>query len=170
MKGTGILRGALLWGALLVSAPLLAADAGVQDFVSRASATSLANVGAAKLALSKSRSADVKTFAVHLIDDNTKAQVQLKTLAESRRLQLADGPDEASRARLKDLEARQDDDFDAAFASSQVRAQEEALQLFSEAAQQTEDEDLRQFAQNNLAVLRLHLQMARQLAQAHGSG
>lgn len=169
MKGTGILRGTLLWGALLVSAPLLAADTGVQDFVSRASATSLANVGAAKLALSKSRSADVKTFAVHLIDDNTKAQVQLKTLAESRRLQLADGPDEASRARLKDLEARQDD-FDAAFASSQVRAQEEALQLFSEAAEQTEDEDLRQFAQNNLAVLRLHLQMARQLAQAHGSG
>ncbi|WP_444436163.1 DUF4142 domain-containing protein [Pseudomonas sp. A6] len=169
MKGTGILRGALLWGALLVSAPLLAADTGVQDFVSRASATGLATIDAAKMALSKSRSADVKTFAVHLIDDNTKAQVQLKTLAESRQLQLAKGPDEASRARLKDLEARQDD-FDAAFASSQVRAQEEALQLFSEAAQQTEDEDVRQFAQNNLAVLRLHLQMARQLAEAHGDG
>ncbi|GBL55360.1 DUF4142 domain-containing protein [Pseudomonas citronellolis] len=169
MKGTGILRGVLLWGALLVSAPLLAADTGVQDFVSRASATGLATIDAAKMALSKSRSADVKTFAVHLIDDNTKAQVQLKTLAESRQLQLAEGPDEADSARLKELETRQDD-FDAAFASSQVRAQEEALQLFSEAAQQTADEDLRQFAQNNLAVLRLHLQMARQLAEAHGDG
>ncbi|MDN6875850.1 DUF4142 domain-containing protein [Pseudomonas citronellolis] len=169
MKGTGILRGVLLWGALLVSAPLLAADTGVQDFVSRASATGLATIDAAKMALSKSRSADVKTFAVHLIDDNTKAQVQLKTLAESRQLQLAEGPDEADSARLKELETRQDD-FDAAFASSQVRAQEEALQLFSEAAQQTADEDLRQFAQNNVAVLRLHLQMARQLAEAHGDG
>ncbi|MCP1643252.1 putative membrane protein [Pseudomonas citronellolis] len=169
MKGTGILRGVLLWGALLVSAPLLAADTGVQDFVSRASATGLATIDAAKMALSKSRSADVKTFAVHLIDDNTKAQVQLKTLAESRQLQLAEGPDETDSARLKELETRQDD-FDAAFASSQVRAQEEALQLFSEAAQQTADEDLRQFAQNNLAVLRLHLQMARQLAEAHGDG
>ncbi|MED5608775.1 DUF4142 domain-containing protein [Pseudomonas sp. JH-2] len=169
MKGIGILRGALLWGALLVSAPLLAADAGVQDFVSRASAAGLANIDAAKMALSKSRSADVKTFAVHLIDDNTKTNVQLKTLAESRRLQLAEGPDEAGRARLQELQARQDD-FDAAFAHSQVRAQEEALQLFSEAAEQAGDEDVRQFAQNNLAVLRLHLQMARQLAEAHGAG
>ena len=166
MRGTGILSGALVCAALLGATPLWAADP-AQAFVERASATGLGEIEAAKLALGRSRAADVKTFAVHLVDDHTKTNVQLKTLAESRQLKLADGPDAATRERLKTLAASPDDAFDAAFAQAEAQAYEQTLKLYGEAAEHAEDPDIRQFAQTTLAVLRLHLEMARQLAEAH---
>ena len=52
-------------------------------------------VAAGKLALERSQSDDVKSFAQKMIDDHTKAQQELQTLAESKGVKLPTEPEDA---------------------------------------------------------------------------
>lgn len=170
MKTLALLRGSLVCVALLGSTALFADDQAdkAQSFASQASAAGLAEIDAAKLALQKSQSADVKTFAQHIIDDHTKANTELKALAEQKHLKLADSPALTDQAKEKVLDVRAES-FDAAYANNQVKAHEKAVKLFGEAADKLSDTDLQQFARVTLPVLKQHLQMARELVQAHPS-
>ncbi|MCP8466272.1 DUF4142 domain-containing protein [Pseudomonas sp. ZM23] len=171
MNTTALLRGALLCAFILPAGPLLAADqdsAKDQHFVTEASAAGMAEIDAAKLALKKSQSPDVKTFAQHIIDDHSKANATLKTLAEKHRLQLAESASLTNQAKAKVLDVREES-FDAAYANNQVGAHEEAVKLFTDAANNASDTDIRKFAQDTLPVLQQHLEMAQDLVKAHPS-
>ncbi|QRY77858.1 DUF4142 domain-containing protein [Pseudomonas sp. PDNC002] len=170
MKGTALIAGALLSGAMLMATPLLAADpaAQAQTFVTEASAAGMAEIDAAKLALKKSQAKDVKSFAQHIIDDHTKANTELKALADKHQLTLADGPSLTNQAKAKVLDVR-DESFDAAYANNQVGAHEEAVKLFTDAANNAADSDVKAFAQKTLPVLQRHLEMAQDLVKAHPS-
>ncbi|MCY1399401.1 hypothetical protein D3C76_640050 [compost metagenome] len=170
MKTIAILRGSLIGATLLIAAPLWAADASPksQDFVMSASAASIGEIETAKLALQKSQSTDVKTFAQHIIDDHTKANTELKKLAQDNNLKISDDPSMGDQAKAKVLNIR-DESFDAAYANNQVNAHEEAVKLFKDAAENADDPEIKQFAQATLPVLQQHLEMAQQLAKAHPS-
>lgn len=168
MKGTTLLRGAAVSVALLFAGPLLAADpnAQAQNFVSAASAAGMAEIDAAKLALKKSQANDVKTFAQHIIDDHTKANAELKAIAQKQKLEMADEPGMVDQAKAKVLDVR-DESFDAAYASNQVSAHEDAVKLFTDAANNSADTEIKAFAQQTLPVLQQHLEMAQEMVKAH---
>ncbi|MBB4864770.1 putative membrane protein [Pseudomonas nitritireducens] len=170
MKTTTLLHGAIVSAALLLSGPLLAADphSQAQNFVSQASAAGMAEIDAAKLALKKSQSNDVKAFAQHIIDDHTKAGEELKVIAQQQKLELADSPAMVDQAKAKVLDVR-DDSFDAAYANNQVGAHEDAVKLFTDAANNSADTRIKAFAQQTLPVLQQHLEMAQELVKAHPS-
>ncbi|MBD9629547.1 DUF4142 domain-containing protein [Pseudomonas sp. PDM20] len=170
MNMTGHLRNGLLCALFLVAAPVMAEQKSAQDqhFVSEASAAGMAEIDAAKLALKKSQSADVKTFAQHIIDDHEKANATLKSLAAKHQLQLADSASLTSQAKAKVLDVREES-FDAAYANNQVSAHEEAVKVFTDAANHAADADIKNFAQQTLPVLQQHLEMARDLVKAHPS-
>jgi len=170
IKATAITRGAVVWAALLFAGPLLAADpnAQAQNFVTEASAAGMAEIDAAKLALKKSQSADVKTFAQHIIDDHTKAGEELKSIAQQQKLELSDSPGMVNQAKAKVLDVR-DESFDAAYANNQVGAHEDAVKLFTDAANNSADTEIKAFAQKTLPVLQQHLEMAQELVKAHPS-
>lgn len=170
MKGTAIFRGAMVCAALLFAGPLLADDphAQAQNFATEASAAGMAEIDAAKLALKKSQSTDVKTFAQHIIDDHTKANTELKAIARNQKLELSDSPSVMNQAKAKVLDVR-DESFDAAYANNQVSAHEDAVKLFTDAANNSADTQIKAFAQKTLPVLQQHLEMARELVKAHPS-
>ncbi|MDF3864088.1 DUF4142 domain-containing protein [Pseudomonas denitrificans (nom. rej.)] len=170
MNMTAHLRGGLLCALVLVATPLMAEQKSAQDqhFVSEASAAGMAEIDAAKLALKKSQSADVKTFAQHIIDDHEKANATLKKLAEAHQLQLSDSASLTSQAKAKVLDAREGS-FDAAYANNQVSAHEEAVKVFTDAANNAVDADIKKFAQETLPTLQQHLEMAQELVKAHPS-
>jgi putative membrane protein len=170
MKGSAILRGAIVSAALLFAGPLLAdaPNSQAQNFASQASAAGMAEIDAAKLALKKSQSADVKTFAQHIIDDHTKAGEELKAIARKQKLELSDSPDMVDQAKAKMLDVR-DESFDAAYANNQVGAHEDAVKLFTDAANNSSDTEIKAFAQKTLPVLQQHLEMAQELVKAHPS-
>lgn len=170
MKRPAIFRGALVSAALLFAGPLLAAEpnAQAQNFATQASAAGMAEIDAAKLALKKSHSADVKTFAQHIIDDHTLANTELKAIAQKQKLELSDSPTVIDQAKAKVLDVR-DDSFDAAYANNQVSAHEDAVKLFTDAANNASDTEIKAFAQKTLPVLQQHLEMAQDLVKAHPS-
>src|SRR5512133_2040153 len=91
------------------SSQLSAAD---QTFVKKAAQGGMAEVELGKLATQKASSEDVKKFGQRMVDDHTKANDQLKQVAEQQHIDIPTQPnakDKATKARLEKLSGEQFD-------------------------------------------------------------
>jgi putative membrane protein len=138
------------------------------DFVEDASAKGIAEIEAGKLAIAKGTAADVKSFAQMMIDDHTKANATLRSLAESKKLELSDDAMLMDKAKTMILHVRDGENFDQAYANNQVVAHEQTITLFKEEIKDGKDADLKKFASDTLPKLEAHLEHAKKLAAAHG--
>jgi len=136
-----------------------------QDFVTKASASGAAEVELGKLALQKSQSADIRTFAEKMVTDHESTNAALQVLAQVRGLQLAQ-PDAKQQAVLTALRAKSGAQFDAAYAEQMVTDHDQAVALFS-AAGTLADEQLAAFARRILPMLVQHQEIARHLRDSH---
>ncbi|NUU36074.1 DUF4142 domain-containing protein [Pseudomonas sp. C2B4] len=144
------------------------------DFVDKAAAGGIAEIEASRLALEKSQSADIKAFANMMITDHGKANDELAAIAKKNDIEVPDDTTLVKQAKEKILDMR-DESFDAAYANNQVKAHEEALELFEKQANTVTDDrtkgatELKGFAQKMLPGLEKHLDMAKKLQAAHPS-
>lgn len=132
------------------------------QFVDDASAKGIAEVEAGKLALEKSQSQDIKTFAQQMIDDHTKANEQLRSLAQQKKLEVSSDAELMDKAKAMILQVR-DDSFDRSYANNQVVAHEQTIAIFRTEAQTGKDTELKAFAAKTLPTLEHHLQEAKAL-------
>ncbi|WP_263262781.1 DUF4142 domain-containing protein [Pseudomonas sp. RIT-PI-S] len=137
------------------------------DFVDDASAKGIAEVEAGKLALEKSKSADVKTFAEMMIKDHQMANDKLKGIAATKKLKVASDAELMDKAKKMILDIR-DESFDKSYANNQVKAHEATIEIFQKEIKDGEDADLKMFAKDTLPKLEAHLAAAKKLAAAHG--
>ncbi|WP_434771944.1 DUF4142 domain-containing protein [Pseudomonas entomophila] len=137
------------------------------DFVDEASAKGIAEIEAGKLAQQKSQSADVKTFAQMMVDDHTKANEQLKGIAQTKNIKVATDAELMDKAKKLILDIR-DESFDRSYANNQVKAHEQTIELFKKEAKDGKDADVKKFAADTLPKLEAHLKKAEELAAAHG--
>ncbi|MGE8148065.1 DUF4142 domain-containing protein [Pseudomonas frederiksbergensis] len=144
------------------------------DFVDNAAAGGIAEVETSKLALEKSSSADIKSFAEMMVKDHTKANEELAALAKRHDIEVPDSTTLVKQAKEKILDLR-DESFDAAYANNQVKAHEETIALFKKEADTVTDDkkpgatELKGFAQKMLPALEKHLDAAKALQAAHPS-
>jgi len=140
-----------------------------ENFVDEASAKGIAEIEAAKLAMSESESQDVKTFAQKMIDDHTKANQKLAELARQHDdLEMSDDATLMDQAKAMILELREGENFDEAYANNQVVAHEQTIELFREYAKNGENAELKKYAESTLKTLEQHLNKAQELASKHG--
>ncbi|WP_063583931.1 DUF4142 domain-containing protein [Achromobacter ruhlandii] len=140
-------------------------DSGDRDFLESAAQAGHLEVQASRLALEKTRNADLKAFAQEMIDEHGKAGQQLAALAHGKGYDVPTEPSLTQKARLKALGLR-DEGFDKAYAEEiGVGAHEDAVALFEKASNDVKDPDIRQFAIQTLPTLRQHLRMAATLKQ-----
>lgn len=135
-------------------------------FVDDASAKGLAEIQTSELALQKSQSADVRTFAQMMIDDHTKANKELAGVASKLNLKVADDAELMARAKKMVLEYR-DESFDKSYANNQVAAHEQTIELFEEELKSSTAPELRAFAEKTLPKLKHHLEQAKALQAKH---
>lgn len=144
------------------------------DFVDKAAAGGIAEIETSRLALEKSQSADIKEFASMMITDHGKANDELATIAKKNDIEVPDDTTLVKQAKKKILDMR-DESFDAAYANNQVKAHEEAIELFEKQANTVTDDrtkgatELKGFAQKMLPGLEKHLDMAKKLQASHPS-
>ncbi|WAJ35507.1 DUF4142 domain-containing protein [Pseudomonas sp. GOM7] len=157
---------ALLALALFAVGSLQAADQveaiDTEDFVEEASAKGIAEIEAAKLALEKARSEDVKGFAQMMIDDHGRANQQLKELAQRKNLDVSDDAELMNKAKAMVLKMRDEDSFDKAYMNNQVAAHQETIELFKRGVN-VEDQDIAAFARETLPKLEKHLERAQRI-------
>jgi putative membrane protein len=128
-----------------------------QQFVTQASAAGLAEVNMARLALEQSNNADVKKLAQHIIDDHTKANTALNSLADKHRLLPAQGMDAQHQQLMQRLSQLRGEAFDRAFLDAMVKDHKDAVSLFERESKDGQDKDLKKFASDTLSTLKDHL-------------
>jgi putative membrane protein len=136
------------------------------DFVDEVSAKGIAEVESAKVALEKSSSADVRSFAQKMITDHSAANLKLAGIARQKKLEVSTEAELTTKAKKFVLEQRDGESFDEAYANNQVSAHEETIELFQQAAI-SDDAEIAAFAKETLPKLQHHLKLAKELAAAH---
>jgi putative membrane protein len=100
------------------------------------------------------------------VTDHTNAGNQLKALASQQGLQAKDSLD-AEHVRLADtLERVSGRTFDSVYINSQVRDHQKAISIFENESKNGQNANLKQFANNLLPALQMHLDHADSLRKA----
>ena len=137
------------------------------DFLKQAAQNGHAEVEASKLAQTKATQPDVKSFAQKMVDDHQKAHQELAQLAQSKGVKLPEDPSLMQRGKLKMLSGADGEKFDKRYAESfGVKAHEDTVKLFKDAAANAKDAEVKAFAQKTLPKLEEHLTMARSMEAA----
>jgi len=143
------------------SSSLSSAD---QNFVKKAAEGGMAEVELGNLAKEKASSSEVKQFAQRMVDDHTKANDQLKSIASEKGVTLPtslDSKDQALKDRLSSLSGEQ---FDRTYMDNMVKDHTKDVSEFRKEANSGKDPDVKSFADKTLPTLESHLKEARQIA------
>ncbi len=117
-----------------------------------------------KLALKKSKNAEVQKFAQLVVDEHIVATEELKALASQKEVEVPTEPNFMQKGSLLLLDRHEGRDFDAEYAEHiGVDAHEATVELFEHAAKTAEDDDIKQFANRVLPTLTHHFEMAKAL-------
>jgi putative membrane protein len=139
-------------------------DAMDKHFIRKAGQGGLAEVELGKLASEKGQSDEVKKFGQRMVDDHSKANDQLKQLAESKGMTLPtdlSAKDKATKARLSKLSGEK---FDRAYMNDMVQDHTKDVSEFKKASTSAKDPDVKSFASQTLPTLQGHLKDARSIA------
>lgn len=132
---------------------------GSDSFVKTAAQDGMTEVEAGKLALSKSKSADVKKLAQHIVNDHEKANNELKSIAKTKGITVPTALDAQHKAKLDSLKDKSGSEFDAAYLKEMSMAHDQAIALFKQESSSAGDQDLKSFAQKTLPTLEEHKRM-----------
>lgn len=140
------------------------------SFMKDAAESGLFEVQAAQIAQQKGTDAQVKTFAQTMVDDHSKANQELQSLAEQKGVTLPTSPSVGEKAKLGTLNHWTKSGFDHHYADDQVSAHKDAVKLFTKESTDSKDADLKAWAAKTLPTLQHHLEMAQQLADSTKGG
>jgi putative membrane protein len=143
------------------SAGTTAADT---TFVKKAARGGLAEVELGQLAEQKGATEDVKNFGQRMVTDHTKANDQLKELAEKEHIELPKGLDAKDRATKEHLEKLSGEQFDHAYMSDMVKDHRADVAEFERESKSAKDPAVKEFAEQTLPTLREHLKAAEKIA------
>ncbi len=140
-----------------------------RTFVEKAAAGGLAEVELGKLAEQKGTNDQVKSFGRRMVEDHSKANDELKTLAQSKNITLPadlDTHDQALKDRLSKLSGPA---FDHAYMQAMVSDHRKDLNEFRRESTAGKDADVKTFASKTLPTLEDHLKMAQDTSRAVGT-
>ncbi len=137
-------------------------------FVSEAAQGGLAEVELGRLATQKAQSADVKSFGQQMVDDHTKANDELKSLASGMGVTVPSDLDSADKAEMARLEKLSGDQFDKAYMQRMVKDHRKDIAEFKRESSSGRDAQVKEFASKTLPTLEQHLQHAEHTASAVG--
>lgn len=133
-------------------------------FVTKAADDGQAEVQIAQLATQRASNSEVKAFAQKLVDDHTKVNEELKSIASQKNVKL-DNDDDKDRT-YKRLNKKSGMEFDQEFVEHMIEEHEKDIKMFEKAAKDAKDSDVRAFAAKHVEDLRGHLQHVQGLRQS----
>ena len=170
------MRNALLMGLLICGTAVFALDEEKREttakddeqFVAKASASGQAEVQMGTMAARQATSPAVKKFAQQMVEDHTKANKELATLAEKLKFRTTEKLEPRYEEKSAELKKLSGEAFDRGYIAYQVKAHEEAVALFQKQAEKGASNELRAWAKKTLPTLQMHLKMARELSGREG--
>jgi putative membrane protein len=134
-----------------------------QKFVKEAGGGGLAEVELSKIA-QKTENADVKNFADRMIQDHTKANQELMTIARGLGIDVPKALDAEHERMRQDLAGLHGRALDEQYMRDMVDDHNKTVMLFQSEERSGQNSELKQFAQRTLSILQTHQKMAQDLS------
>jgi putative membrane protein len=123
-----------------------------------------------QLASEKATNADVKKFGQMMVDDHTKANTQLMSIAQQAGVTAPKDLKPQDQAFYDRLSKMSGDEFDHAYMRYMLADHQKDVAEFKKASTSASDASVKQFATDTLPVLEKHLQDARSITKKIGGG
>ena len=131
-----------------------------KEFLKNASEMGATEVALGQLAAEKGTAADVKALGARLVADHTASNAEIAALAKAKKVELAMIPAATQRNMLHRFEGKSGTEFDKEFREHVAKDHEKAIKMFTDAAADAKDADVKAFALKNLDVLKAHFELA----------
>lgn len=145
---------------------------GSQDekFMMDAAKGGMMEVEMGRLAIQKASSADVKSFGQRMVDDHSKANSRLKSIASEKGVTLPTTLPADMRQDMDKMSKLSGAEFDKMYMSHMLKDHKKDVAEFEKEANKGGDSNVKSFAQETLPTLREHLTMAQSIAGKVGAG
>jgi putative membrane protein len=126
----------------------------------------MAEVELGKLAQQRGTGDQVKEFGDHMVQDHSKANEELKTIAAAKGVQVPVDLDEKHKAAMQMLQKLSGGEFDRAYMKQMVADHKQTVADFKRQAESGKDADVKSFAASTLPKLEEHLKMAQSVSES----
>ena len=134
-----------------------------KGFMTRAAQSGMAEVEISQMAATKAQNAEVKQYAQRMVNDHTKANNELKQLAQKEGITLPTEIDAEHRQIRERLSQLSGAEFDREFMNRQVEHHQRDVNLFQNQADNGDDAEVKAFAAKTLPTLKQHLEAAQNI-------
>jgi putative membrane protein len=137
-----------------------------ETFMTKAAQGGLAEVELGRLATERGSNPKVKSFGQRMVDDHSKANHELKSIAANQGVTLPVGMDGKSMTTKNRLSSLSGTEFDRAYMRDMVTDHKEDIAEFQKEAESGTDPDVKAWAARTLPMLKEHLQLAEETLNA----
>jgi putative membrane protein len=130
------------------------------EFAVKAADGGMLEVQLGQLAVSSASSPQVKEFAQMMVDDHSKANEELKTLASGKGISIPTTLSDKNMKKYNDLAEKSGHDFDKDYIDLMVKDHKEDIDEFKKEADKGKVPELAKWASEKLPTLEHHLQLA----------
>jgi putative membrane protein len=134
-----------------------------ERFMKEAAAAGMAEVELGRLAADKASRQEIKDFARMLVDDHSKANEELKTIASQKNVTLPSEVRPEHKAEKERLSKMSGPAFDEAYTKHMVKDHQKAVDLFTRQSNAGKDPEAKAFASKTLPTIKSHLAKAQEL-------
>ena len=140
-------------------------SAGDEKAVKDMAQANINEIAAAKIALNKAQSSDVKAFAQKMVDDLGAALTKVQTVAQQKGVTLPTEPDAIHKAMAANLEKQSGDAFDKMYMENAgTKDHQMVLSKLQSDAKMIKDPDVKALADAHTPVVEQHLKSAQQMS------
>lgn len=129
-----------------------------KDFMDKAAQGGMAEVKLGELAATKAQSAEVKKFGQQMVDDHSKANGELKTVAAGKSVTLPTDVNAEQKELMDKLSKLSGAAFDKEYVKAMVEDHEKDVADFEKQSSGGTDADVKAFATKTLPTLKSHLE------------
>ena len=130
----------------------------------------MAEVQLGQLAAQKASSADVKAFGQQMVDDHSRANDQLKSVAQGQGMTLPTSLNAKDQALYTKLQGLSGANFDKTYVKAMVKDHQEDVKEFQKEGDTGKDPQIKNFASQTLPVLQQHLSKIQSIQSSMGGG
>ncbi len=131
-----------------------------RKFMENAAQGGIKEVKFGELASQKASDDAVKQFGQRMVHDHSDANQKLQALAQQKGVNLPDKMKSSDQRTYDKLSKMSGEQFDGAYMDDMVKDHQHDVNAFQKEADSAKDQDVKQFAQNTLPVLKEHLRIA----------
>jgi putative membrane protein len=134
-----------------------------QKFMTQTAQSGMMEVQLAQLALQKAASQEVKDYARQLEQDHSKANDELKTLAQQKNINLPADMGTKHQSHMTKFQNMSAEQFDREYIKTMAGNHRNSIREFQKQADRAMDSHVKEFAAKTLPTLQTHLQRAQEL-------